>query len=222
MISITPEKQTMQDIARDERSLHGPGWRCDLAEALIHRRLGPWQRRFGQEFIDLHHFRSLCAHSTVGEKQALALYPAIAAAEKLNADAVMAGHLKVAVLGELDPKEVARQFDIDEAVLRAWEMMYFDARDLRLARGWIDAHVIRPELAAGRADLAARLRMVSAVGAAAARAILQADTRLPSNEGQRLFERQLKLYLKFEAAIDMTLDTDKTRLGGFRVCRISH
>jgi hypothetical protein len=212
MTITTPEEQTMLDAARDQRDRHGPAWRWDLAEDCLHHRLDPWRWQFDHDFLDVHHYRTLCDRSEVGKRQAVILYPAIAAAEELNADIAKTGHLKIAVLGKLDPKEVSQQFHIDEAVFRTWERTFFDVRGCHLATHWVYIHIIQPELAAGRGDLAARLRMVSAVGTLAAKVILQADTRLPIREAQKLFERQLKLHLKFDAAIEMTPDTNKNRL----------
>ena len=183
----------------------GPRKRCTVA-------LNVYVRLCGQELLDACHYRTLCDHSPVGKKQALALYPNIAAAEAINADEAKTRLLKIAVLGEIDVPEIAQQLSLDAAVVETWEKLFFNVRGLRSAFGWIDPHVIRPELAAGRADLAARLRMVCAVGPLGAQVILRADTRLPIDESQRLFERQLKLHLKFDAAMELTLDTPKNQI----------
>ena len=212
MSDVVSDGKTMLDIARNQRDRHGPAWCWDFAEECLHQRAGQSLQQFGQGFRDVHHYRTLCDHSEVGKRQAVILYPAIAAAEELNADAVKTSHLKVAVLGELDPKEVCQQFNIEEAVFQAWEKTFFDVRGCRSATHWVSIHVIQPELAAGRDELVARLRMVSAVGTLAAKAILQADTRLPICEAQKLFERQLKLHLKFDAAVEMTPGTNKNHL----------
>ena len=206
-----PEEQVMREIALEARDRRGPAWRWKLAEENLHDRPGQRLRRFGRDFLDTHHYRSLCDYSPVGRKQAFHLYPLLAAAEELNADMVRIGDCKVAVLGELDPKEVCRQLNVDEAVFRVWEKTFFDIRGCRSATGWIQIHVIRPEIAAGRGEVAARLRMVAALGPLAAKLILAADTRPPIQEAQKLFERQLKLHLKFDAAVEMTTDTDKSR-----------
>ena len=88
MSSITP-KETMQDIARYQRDLPRSRVVLELAGDLLHQRLGPLQRQFGQDFLNVaplpgHIF---CAHGEVGRMQAFNLYPAIAAAEELNTDA---------------------------------------------------------------------------------------------------------------------------------------
>lgn len=212
MTNTITDEQAMREIAMEQRDLRGPEWRWDLAAETLNDRQGLRLRRFGRDFCDVHHYRMLCEHSPVGRKQAFHLHPTIVAAERLNTDTVKTGHLKVAVLGELDPKEVCRQLNIDEAVFCAWEKTFFDARGCRSATGWIQIHVIQPEIAAGRGELAARLRMVSAVGPVAAQVILKADTRLPIREAQKLFERKLKLQLKFDAAVELTTDTDKSRM----------
>lgn len=212
MSIVAPDKTTAFEYALELRSSGGPDWLWNLAGENIHRRPDQFLRELGPSFLDVLHFRTLCAHSPVGVKQALAIYPAIAAAEQLNSDLEKTKHLKVAVLGEIDLKEISQRFGIDEAVLGTWEKVFYDIRGTRSAWAWIQVYVIQPELASGRADLAARLRMVSAVGTIAAQVILKADTRLPINEAQKLFERQLKLHLKFDAAVNMTSDTNKNRL----------
>ena len=212
MSIVAPDKTTAFEYALELRSSGGPDWLWNLAGENIHRRPDQFLRELGPNFLDVLHFRTLCAHSPVGMKQALAIYPAIAAAEQLNTDLEKTKHLKVAVLGEIDLKEISHRFGIDEVVLGTWEKVFYDIRGTRSAWAWIQVYVIQPELASGHAELAARLRMVSAVGTIAAQAILKADTRLPINEAQKLFERQLKLHLKFDAAVNMTSDTNKNRL----------
>ncbi len=211
MNSALPEK-TKLEHALEERDRRGPAWRWDLAGEWLHRRPGPMLRQLGRDFLDVQHYQTLCAHSQVGRKQALALYPAIAAAEELHADTRKTGHLKVAVLGEIDLGEVSPQIGIDRIVAQAWEMAFYDVRGTRSAVDWVHIRLIKPELAAGNADLAARLRMAAAVGTAGARAILKADTRLPIREAEKLFARQLKLSLKFDAALETMPDTTETRL----------
>jgi hypothetical protein len=212
MADINFDEKATLEYALDRRSQDGPSWRWNLAGEEIHGRPGSCLRRFGQSVLDVHHYRTLSDHSPIGRKQALALYPSIAAAEDLNGDVAKTGLIKVGVLGELPLDEISRQLKVDVTVLKMWEMMFYDIRGLRSASAWINTHVILPELEAGRADLAARLRFVSAVGTRAAEAILKADTRLPIAEGQRLFERQLKLHLKFEAAAEMTPNDNRSRL----------
>ena len=212
MTGVTPEKNAVFDHALEERVLRGPAWRWTRAGEWLHRRPGRMLRRFGQGFLDIHHYRTLCAHSPVGRKQALALYPAIAAAEELNADPTKTGPLKIAVLGEIDLGEVCPQLGVDEGIARAWELAFYDVRAACAGVDWVHVHLIKPELAAGRAELAARLRMVAAVGMVGARAILNADMRLPIREAEKVFYRQLKLGLKLDAAIEMTTDTNKTRM----------
>lgn len=211
MTGVTPEKNAVCDHELEQRELHGPAWRWMRAGEWLHRRPGPMQRRLGQIFLDVHHFRMLSAHSPVGRKQALALYPAIGAAEELNADPTKTDLLKIAILGEIEFGEVCPQLGVDEVVARAWEQTFFDVRGTRTAVGWVHVHLIKPELAAGRADLVARLRMAAALGMVGARAILKADARLPIREAEKWFDRQLRLSLKLDAAMEMTTDTNKTR-----------
>jgi hypothetical protein len=77
MIDVTPEEKAVFDSAETERGLRSPASRWTLADEWLHCRPGRMLRRFGQSFLDVLHYRTLSAHSPVGRKQALALYPAL-------------------------------------------------------------------------------------------------------------------------------------------------
>ena len=212
MSTVEPDEKALLETAMEQRDLHGPAWRWDLADELRDCWPGRLLERFGHDFANVQHYRTLCGRSEAGRHQAVTLYPALATAESLNADLQKTGQLKIAILGDVDPQEIRQYVDVDEVVLRTWERTFFDVRGTGLATHWINSRVIQPELAAGRHDLAARLRMVAAVGPLGAQAILKADNRLPVREAQKLFDRDLKLHVKFNAAVAMTPDTTKTRL----------
>ncbi len=74
-------------------------------------------------------------------------------------------------------------------------MFYDDVRGCRNAVGWFAAHVIGPELAAGRSELAAKLKLVAAVGPVGAQAVLDVGSRVPVTAGEHLFQRKLRLHL---------------------------
>jgi hypothetical protein len=80
------------------------------------------------------------------------------------------------------------------------------------AVGWIHWKVIEPERKAGRHELAARLKFVASAGPPGARAVLDLDTRVPLDEGQRLYDRRLKLFLKAEAAVELPIDSNRERM----------
>ena len=134
------DQSAILEYTRDRRSEGGPTWRWDLAGAEAHRRPDRFLRLLGQQFLDVLHYRTLCAHIPVGLRQAQAVYPNVAAAEKLNDDLWKTGHLKVAVLGGLDLMEISQRFGIDQPVLDTWEKTFYDVRGLREATGWIQTH----------------------------------------------------------------------------------
>jgi len=70
MTGVTPEKNAVFDHALEERVLRAPHGGGRAAGEWLHRRPGRMLRRFGQGFLDIHHYRTLCAHSPVGRKQA--------------------------------------------------------------------------------------------------------------------------------------------------------
>jgi hypothetical protein len=121
MITTAPDENAKLEFAFLQRSQGGPAWRWNRAGEEIHRRPSPHLRACGEDVVNLHHYRTLCDHSSVGIKQALALYPQIALAEELNAHTFKTGLLKVAVLGEIDLPAVCQQLNLDVAVADAWE-----------------------------------------------------------------------------------------------------
>jgi hypothetical protein len=124
MTNFTLEEETQRDYAREQRDHRGPAWCWELAGEWIGHRAGPSLQRFGADFLDVLHYRTLCAHSDVARRQAINVHAAIAAAEELNADTIKTGHLKIAVLGELDPKVMCQQLNLAEEVFRAWEKTF--------------------------------------------------------------------------------------------------
>jgi hypothetical protein len=114
----------------------------------------------------------------------------------------------VAALGDLPPAEIARRVGVEEAVVKIWESLFYDVRDCRGAISWLVTHVINREIAAGRGELAAKLKMVVAVGPVGAQAILDGGSRVPVTAGEHLFQRKLKLHLKYDQAMGMTEGSD--------------
>ncbi len=207
----------LPSAAIGQRGLKGPAWRWRLAAELPSQGARRLMRSFDQNVRDAHDYRRLCRQGEQGRKRAASRYPWIAAAEAINTDPARVGQLKIAVLGELDRAEIARRFGLDQRAIEAWESLFFDARGAREQTGWIRAHVIQPEIAAGRDSLAARLKLVASAGPSAARAVLDADGRVPLDAAERLFDRRLKLHLKFDAAVAMPLKTDRQKMSFLRM-----
>ena len=82
---------------------------------------------------------------------------------------------------------------------------------------WVYSHIICPTQRAEKADLAARLKLVAAAGPVAARAVLDCDSRVPLQEGERLFDRRLRFELKVDAACDMPLRTSRDQMALIRM-----
>ena len=120
-------------------------------------------------------------------------------------------------MGELDQSEIVRRFGIERPVLEIWEKLFFEARGQRGHTDWVHGQIICPTQREGKAELASRLKLVAAAGPVAARAILDCDSRVPLQEGERLFDRRLKLHLKFDAACDMPLKSDRDRMSFVRL-----
>lgn len=192
------------DHAEAERGRRGPRHRWELATELPFDHWDPWMQRYDEQVRDAHHFLELVAHSPVGAKQAEALYPQIVAAMTLDEDAAKVADLKIAVFGDLSPAEIVQRMGIDAAVLKTWEALFYDARQSRDRIGWVRTHIVDAELAAGRVDLATKLQLVAAIGSLGATTILDAGSRAPANEGERLFRRKLALHLKYDRAMAMT------------------
>jgi hypothetical protein len=136
---------------------------------------------------------------------AAAAHPAIAAAERLQADDDLCDSLKIMVVGSLLADEICARLALEPAELAAWEQLFFDVRPMYDSPPWIAAHVINPERRRGRSQLAAKLKL-AANGPDAARAVLNGSARLPLDDAGRLFDQRLRLHAKFDEAIESPLD----------------
>ena len=94
---------------------------------------------------------------------------------------------------------------ISSIVIDVVEQLYFDIRPALQAPGFIAAIVIRAEADKGFDDTAAYMRMAYFGGPYAARALVEARTRLPADQSEQLLDASLLLHAKFQQAIDMEL-----------------
>ena len=205
------------DLVQQSFGLYGPGCRWRLASELrpvIPRRMA---KHYDQYVLDAHDYIGLCRKGNRGRQQAVAKYPLIAKAEELQKNEVLTGQLQIAVLGELDQPEMEHRFGVEQTVLETWEKLYFAVRGQRGLTGWVHTEIICPAQRDGKVELASRLKLVAAAGPVAARAILDCDSRVPLQEGERLFDRRLKLHLKFDAACDMPFKSDRDRMAFVRL-----
>jgi hypothetical protein len=161
-------------------------------------------------------YLSVCGQDRSGPEEAAKHHPAIAAAAKLMAEESPSGRevvegLQILVLGDCPRSEIAERLELSVEAVEAWEALYFDVREARQAVDWVHRHVILPAEQDGNTGLAARLRLASN-GPAAACSIFDAGTNAPFREGQRLFDRKVRLALKFEEAAQLSLDSEARKL----------
>lgn len=209
--------QQIPDHAGAYQSRLGPEWRWKLAQPETPRvdRLLPPPR--DRHLRDACRYRELCARDPNGWERARVLYPLVAAAEALQEDPARTALLRIAVVGDMPPVEIAQYFGLEGELLAMWETLFFDVRAMLASPGWIHAWVVKPELAAGEADGATRLTMAATGGAVAARAILRADWNLPLDEAQRLEKRRLLLDLKMTAVLAQPIDSEQAKMQFLRL-----
>lgn len=82
----------------------------------------------------------------------------IAEARALWDDAGLREPFTLMVLGDVSRDEIAERLSVSTDVIEAAELLFLDIRAARQASSWINAHVIRPEAAAGRVELSTRYR----------------------------------------------------------------
>ncbi|MBT6156429.1 MAG: hypothetical protein HOK71_12650 [Planctomycetaceae bacterium] len=188
------------------RGVRGPAWRFELAESLqpqspFSRQARRLLQQYDVHVQHAHTYFNLGRRGADGCRQAREKFPTIAAAEKLNQDRALCAQTKVLVLGDCPLPEVAERLQIDEQVVEVWEKLFFDIREAREAIGWIFAHIIRAEQNSGNGSLAARFKLAHLGGPAGARALLDAESRVPLTAAEQLFDRSLKLHLRFDEAV---------------------
>ena len=192
-------------IWRGHRATEGPNWRYKLARARPHIRRG-W-RRSETILACASCVPILCAALRDGPQEAAAAFPIIAGAADLEQDPARRQTLKLMVVGGLPVEEMQERLKIPVAVIRVWEANYFDVRDGRDQVLWLESHVIRKEREAGNTEFAARLHLAAMAGPEGVRALLDCENA-PVDEAERLFQRQLKLNLKYDVATNMPLGSE--------------
>jgi hypothetical protein len=198
------------DYTQRQRFLHGPDWRRHLGEVELAK------TQQGDAPPDLQ-LRRWCAflrlqRDTPQDHERLASeFADLAAAVALAADSALTKQLWVLVLGGCTPQAIGERLGIDPAVLAAWEDLYFDVRSVRTALDWIVLKVIEPLQQQGEGTLAAKLKLACAAGPLAAQAALDAESRVLMRAGPTLFELKVCLHLKFQQAVELSLDTEQQR-----------
>jgi hypothetical protein len=205
MFPPTSQTNGAFDHSLAERGLHGPAYRWQTAEELPPCRFNPLVLRQDLQVRAAHHFMQLAKRGTAGATYAAAMYPEIAAALLLDQEKAKVDRLKIGVFGDLTWEEIASSTGVDVGLVKTWSSLFYDASDTRKAIGWVANRIVQPELDAGNVELAAKLKLVAAVGPIGARAILALDSKIPVTAGEHLFRRKLQLSLKFDQALDMAV-----------------
>lgn len=139
-------------------------------------------------------------------------WPHIAAALALSQNAAISDQIKVMVLGDCPAEEIADQFGLDARILTNWEGLFFDVRSARRASSWILNAVIQSEQQKGKNHLASQMKFAHAGGPVAAKAILMAESRVAIKQGVDLFDKKICLHMKFDQAINLSVETDKAKM----------
>jgi hypothetical protein len=199
------------DYAHRQRYLHGPAWRRQLGEVELAKTqpgdspaADPQLQRWCA-FLRLQ--RGVPQDGACVVKE----FKDLAAAAELAADRGLSKQLQVLVLGDCTPEAIKERLGIDANVLAAWEGVYFDVRAVRTALDWIACQVIEPVQQQGDVALAAKLKLACAAGPRAALAALDAESRVLTRSGPTLFDLKVCLHLKFQQAVELSLDTDQQR-----------
>ena len=194
------------ELSDMNRSFMGPA--CRLKEA---ERLASGGRPYGTRNADkltrlTAAYLDLFRGGDDGPSRALKKYPEVAAAFRAWNDSATADQLRILVIANCPPEEIAARLQIDEQIIVIIEQIFFDVRWALDASDWVVCRVIIPEIRAGVFDLAAKLKLAFFGGPIMARAILDARVRLPFEESKRLFDREILLHVKMQEALEAPLE----------------
>lgn len=210
-------KATVEDLRKMRCCCDGPGWRWKLAQTLVGNN-SRWLRRLAdQRVLEAQKYLRQREEGPVEAEKAAKKYRHLAAADLLNQNLETCDILKILVLGNCPATEIAERLQVDVEVVNAWEELHFDIRSARTAVDWVHLWVILPECQCGNGRLAAKMKLAFAAGPVAARAVLDAETQAPLDQGKKLFDQKLKLCLKFEEAVQLPLNTDKDKFSIIRL-----
>ncbi len=197
------------DALRYHRSSMGPNWRVQLASSRPTRSFRRMNGLRDPTVRALQDYLGLTAKK--GWAAARAEFPLIARAEDLEQDASRRGAARLMILAGAASEEMSERLGVSQPAIQIWESLYFDVRGLQHALAWLSTYVIRPEQAAGHAELAARLKVAATAGPEAARALLDGPPEVPGDETERLARRHLSLQTKLEEAVEMPVETNREK-----------
>ncbi|MCE9607611.1 MAG: hypothetical protein K8U03_22215 [Planctomycetia bacterium] len=200
------------EFVRYQRGIKGPSWRARIA-AHTKIRGGTRQAEVADELLmDFSKYLRIKGGDGPGNTRAAKLFPIIAAAERLNEDHEKTAVLKLMVAADMSHDEKHARSDVEISILKTWESLFFDARGQRQATGWLAHNIIEPELKAGNPELASKLKVALMAGPIAVRGMLDMQSGVCLDEGDRLFQRRIKLNEKFDVAVNLPVDSERSQL----------
>jgi hypothetical protein len=191
--------------------MKGPAWRSQLAEQLAASKESVGTTRHDTLTQDTVAYLRRRRSGPDGQRRADEQYPNLAAAYGLWGNDAVADRLRILVLANCSQKEIADRLQIDIGIVLVLEGLFFDIRSGLDSTDWIICRVIIPEMKSEAWDVAAKLRLAYFGGPVVARAILDARVRLPFDEAERLFDREVLLHLKLQEALEAPL-ADRERM----------
>lgn len=202
-------KQDIADQRQMYHSLDGPSWRWKLAARLADlgsRRLACIADRIVKQAV-------LFISLLLGDDDATLAaesFPEIAAAKSLWDNPETRQRFIILTLGDCPRDLIAERLGVTLEIVECLELLFFDVRDCRHAKDWINAHVIRAESMSGAYDVAIKYRMAFYGGPVIAQAIL--DARVPLDEVERIDNQKSLLYMKAIEALEIPLKDSKSAL----------
>jgi len=203
---VRQSQLTLEEVAARRRFSDGPAWRYQLAESLAGD-----PRRPPANLADQHVLAALAYLRLDDVEERRRLFPHVATADALHADAALLDKLKILVVGDCPRAEIAAQLGLDVQTVATWEFLFYDVRPALAALSWVAREVIRPEELRGNASLAAKLKFASA-GPIAARAFIEAESRISLKRGVRLLDQKILLMVKSEEALQLPLTSERASL----------
>ncbi|MBL9085011.1 MAG: hypothetical protein JNK76_24620 [Planctomycetales bacterium] len=203
---------TPDEFARGQRGREGPAWRYLTAGKLAQQTRSAGSSPYDRVLSEAVQYRRLIGQGDAGLARASAGYPLIVAAERLNEDRAKTAPLKLMALADISSAEMHARTGVEIAVLEAWEALFFDVRNQQKATCWLVRHVVEQERSTGDPRFASQLKLALMAGAVAVRGLLDHADGQCLDEADRLFQRKLILSTKFDAAVEMPIDSEKSRL----------
>lgn len=188
----------------------GPAWRWRSARSYVDSGQVRMSVEFDVATRNAGDFLRRKSHSEADSVKADKKYPLLAAAEAAWRRPDLRAPIQMLVLAGLAASEICECLKLEAEVLEVIESLHFDVRPLLSSPQWIVAHVIVPEAEAGRDDLAARLRVAYFGGPSAAKTLVEAKFRLPTEPARQLADASMLLYAKFVQAIEMPLTPEQS------------